>query len=155
MHLREAALSGDRTFPPLYSIRLCQEKKKLTAQTSQLSTQNSANITQTPKAGSACGLGLQLLCREQTISPSLFPGLCLALLCTPVLAEVCPLSLQSISCGTCDGQRYLSLESEARMHLPRVQGRAVSHLQLFTAGSIKAVSRATGGKVFQLPKGEK
>lgn len=122
------------------------KRNKRRAQTSHLSTQNSTNTTQTPKAHSACGLRLQLLCREQTISPSLFPGLCLALLCAPVLAEVCLLSFQSLSCGFCDGERYLSPESEGRMRLPRVQGRALSHLQIFTTASIKAVSRANWWK---------
>lgn len=88
------------------------KRKKIRAQTSHLSTQNSTNITQTPKAGCACRLRLQLLL--QIISLSLFPGLCLALLCRPVPAEICPLSLQSLSCGFCDGQRYISRENEGK-----------------------------------------
>lgn len=155
MHLREATLSADRAFPHTYSIRLCQEKKKRRAQTSHLSVQNSTNITQTPKAGSTCGLGLQLLWREQTTSPSLFPGLCLALLCKPVLAKVCPLSLQSLSCGFCGGQRYLNLNVKAgcifQEYREELSPTSSFSLQVLS----KLFPRPFGGKVFQLLKGKK
>lgn len=58
-HMRQAVLNVSRAFHPTYSIGVCRETKRR-AQTTHLSTENSTNIRQTPKAVSAHGLGLQV-----------------------------------------------------------------------------------------------